>query len=90
MKYINKPLNKITNSFCEVDYSEIIFPIITVYKFPLDFPNKYVARLFDRDLITNVIMVKDTLEEIREGIPRNMMRMMPSPEDDKCIFEIYI
>jgi hypothetical protein len=90
MKTINKPLNKVANDFFNVDFSEIMLPIIVVTERPSDYPDKYVARLFDTDLPTNVIMIKDTIEEIREGIPKHFFKLMPHVDDDSVIVEIYI
>jgi hypothetical protein len=65
-------------------------PLIVVYEHPLDFPDKYIARLYNLDMPTNMIMVKDNFDEILEGIPMDMVRFMPSPEDDACIVAIFI
>jgi hypothetical protein len=94
MKTINKPLNKLTNSFypSDVDMSEIKLPMIVVLKNPLDYPDKYVARLHEAmtNQATNVIMVKGTLEEIRAGIPTLYQKLMPSEKDVKNMVEYYI
>jgi hypothetical protein len=39
-------------------------PIIAVYENLVDFPGKYVARLFDLQQMTNYIIVKDTLKKL--------------------------
>ena len=65
-------------------------PIVTIYNKPTDYPNYYVARLFDKDKPTKAIMLKETLEELRKGIPIYMIRMSRSATDDRNIVESYI
>lgn len=62
--------NKIVGSLCQVDFSGLSFPLVTVYEKPLDFPNAYVARVWDGKgpKPTNVMIKRDTLREIREDI----------------------
>lgn len=55
-------------SFKEVDWSGMEFPIIAVYKHPLDYPQYYVARIFDVDKPTDTFMLKNTLHEIEADI----------------------
>lgn len=80
----------IVKNFCCVDMSELVMPMIVIYKNPLDFPEKYVARLFRLDKPTNVAVVKDTLREIRQIIPRNMVRLGCDFRDDPVIVETWI
>ena len=76
------------------DYAEIrkntMFPIICVYRHPKDYPNKFVARLFDIDIPTDVAEVADTLDEIRQTIPPNMERIERHENDDEYIVETWI
>jgi hypothetical protein len=66
-------------------------PIISVYKSPKDYPNKFVARLWDvNNKATNFIVVAETLEGIRKLIPENMLCIPPSEMDDSVIVEVYI
>ena len=65
-------------------------PIIVIYNKPKDYPDHYVARLFDKDKPTKAIMLKETLEELRKGIPIYMIRMSRSATDDRNIVESYI
>jgi hypothetical protein len=64
-------------------------PIITVYARPEDYPDKFVARLFDLDKPTNLAAVADTYEEIMEAIPPQMSRIARSENDDPCIVETW-
>ena len=47
-------------------------PLIVVYNNPEDYPNKYVARVWDVNRPTALVAVADTLEEIREAIPQDV------------------
>lgn len=69
-KYLKK-VEKRINSITEVDLSKLKCPMAAVYEKPLDFSNNYVIRIFDADIPTNVVMVKDTLEELMEDIAVN-------------------
>lgn len=65
-------------------------PIICVYNSPADYPEKFVARLWDLDKPTRYIAVAETLEEIRETIPEDMIRFCRDERDDPCIVESWI
>ncbi|MBO9129882.1 hypothetical protein [Bacillus sp. 165] len=82
--------NHTLDSFVGFYFGDIKIPIIAVYENPADFPGKYVARLFDLQQITNYIIVKDTLAEIRECIPSAFNKMPRSQEDDPTILEIWM
>ena len=55
---------KRVESIREVDFSGLKVPFVAVYNHPDDFPDKYVARIYELDKATDTIMVKETLEEI--------------------------
>lgn len=65
-------------------------PIIAIYKHPKDYPDKYVARVFDIDQPTFLAVTADTLEEIRGCIPEGMRRVPRSELDAKEIVESWI
>ena len=66
-------------------------PIISVYRKPKDYPDKYVARLWDiNNKPTTFVVIADTLERVRELIPRSMVCIPPSEKDDPVIVEVYI
>lgn len=71
--------NKIVQSFSEVDMAGLKFPVIAVYDRPLDFPHQYVARIFDSDKPTNIILLRDSLSKIREDIKLNLPQMVRLP-----------
>ena len=80
-------------SFTEIDTSELKQPIICVFNKPVDYPDKYVARLFEGTAPTNIIITRNTVEEIREDITRRFPAMLPfarSKEDHKSVVESWI
>lgn len=80
------------NTFIGVDLQAIAptMPMIVVYKSPSDNQGKYVARVWDLNNPTHVVMVKDTAEEIRMEIPAGMWRVERSPNDDPVILETWM
>lgn len=72
-------------SFADVDTSELKQPIICVFNKPDDYPDKYVARLFEGTAPTNIIITRNTVEEIREDITRRFPAMLPFAETRKTI-----
>lgn len=65
-------------------------PIICIYNSPTDYPDKFVARLWDLDKPTRHIAVAETLDTIREAIPEGMIRFHRDQNDDPCIVESWI
>lgn len=65
-------------------------PMITVYKHPEDYPEQYVARVWDVNKPTYLIALADTLEELREAIPEGMYNLGRQQQDDPCIVEVWI
>ena len=39
--------NMIVESLQQVDFSELDLPLVTIYEKPLDFPDDFVARVWD-------------------------------------------
>lgn len=76
------------------DFNNIIkvikCPIIVVYKNPLDFPNKFVARLFNMLEPTKYMTIADNLLEIRNTIPSYLYKMGRQEDDDIAIYETYV
>lgn len=80
-------------SFSEVDTSELKLPVICVYRYPADYPEKCVARIFDGPKPTNVVITRETIEEIREDIAKNFPDKIPFArcrEDCKSIVESWV
>ena len=65
-------------------------PLICVYDHPTDYPDKFIARLWDCNIPTRIMVTADTLEELREKIPNTMVRMDRHPQDDPCVVEVWI
>lgn len=65
-------------------------PIIAIYERPKDYPDKYVARVFDIDRPTFLAVTADTLEEIRGCVPEGMHRVPRSEFDAEGIVESWI
>lgn len=84
--------DKVVQSIKEVDLSDIKVPAVAIYKHPSDYPDKYVARIFDADKPTNTIILKDTFAAVQQDIRRNTnMYFCPrGKEDDPCIVGVWI
>ncbi len=77
--------NKIVESLCKVDFSELAFPMVTIYEKPLDFPDAFVARVWDGKGAkpTNVLIRRSTIQDIREDIrAAGFMTVFRRAEDD--------
>lgn len=83
-------LNKQVDTFYQVDFSDLNFPMIVVFFNPKDIPDKYVARVFDLDKATDTMTIRDTLEGIRETIPNRFFRIDRSPEDHPSVVEVWM
>lgn len=84
--------DKQADSIREIDLTGLKIPMITVYKKPLDYPNKYVARVFDGPRSTNAVMVKDTLLELQKDIANHtrMCFFAADKDDAPCIVGTWI
>lgn len=71
--------NKIVQSLGEVDLTGLYFPVIAIYDRPSDYPHQYVARIFDSDKPTNIILLGNILSKIREDIKFNLPQMVRLP-----------
>lgn len=64
--------------------------IITIYKNPSDYPDKFVARIYERGLPTKYIALANTVEEIMEKIPSNKVFLKRSEKDDPVIVGVVV
>lgn len=82
----------IVNSMQEVDFSELLIPMIAVYDNPKDYPGSYVARVYDIDIPTNVVMVKSALQEIEEDIKTHIGKefFRRGKEDDETLVGVWM
>lgn len=66
----------------------------TVYEKPLDYPDKYVARLWYTNahgiFHTNRIVIGDSLEAVRAQMPAGMRPIPRWPGDEPQIVEIWL
>lgn len=67
----------------------------TVYRHPRDYPDKYVARLFEVDARgprpIGVIEVADKLTHLQDlMLDMGLVKLMRSPEDDPVIVESWL
>ena len=68
-----------------------IIPVVAVYKSPKDYPDKYVARVFDLDRPTRFVFVADTYQELLDKIPvQQLTRMDRDPKDGPAIVEVWM
>lgn len=66
-------------------------PIIAIYKTPKDYPDNYVARLWDiNKRVTKYIVLRNSLEDIRKVIPKQMTLVPRSELDDPVIVETWL
>lgn len=68
-------------------------PMWTVYRFPRDHPEHFVARMFftlPQTMPTNVAVIADTLDEVRETLPTGLVRIDRSPADEPHIVETWL
>jgi hypothetical protein len=83
-------MDVIVKNFNKIKGNNIRLPIIIVYDRPVDYPQFCVARIFDVDKPTDMIMLKDNLEQLRKFKPNNMGIYNRSKDDDKRIVETWI
>lgn len=85
-----KTNDEIVDNFKGIDFSGFKMPLITVYRSPIDYKGKFVARLFDLNRPTNLIVVKENIDEVRKTIPYRFEKMNRSLEDDIVIAEVWL
>lgn len=81
------------DSFQHVDLSDLQCPIVAIYFHPEDYPEAAVARVFDLDKPTNIVMVRDQVEELRNDIMDTfpwMLRFDRAKNDPRSIIETWL
>lgn len=78
------------NSVKDIDFTDIRIPMFAIYDHPIEYPNSYVARLWDNITATNVVLLSDDLEELRKKMPYSMIPIKRSMKDDKCLIETWV
>lgn len=73
----------IVNSLQEVDFTGMKMPIITIYEKPIDYPDGYIARVFELEKPTNTLILKSSIEECRTDIKAAGFKIcVPRNKDD--------
>jgi len=69
-------------------------PSNVVYNHPKDFPEGFIARLHlavdGRTLPTAAVQRAGTLAELRDLLPRGLVRIARNPQDDPVILETWL
>ena len=95
---MRKTINKLTGieeiiaeTIVDVDMSDLRILIIGIYKGHDDYPDKYVARIFDAERPTNIIMLSDDLEELKKDIEQTgMVFLLRRKEDVPALVGAYM
>ena len=85
-------MDKILKTVTDLDMSDMVLPIITLYKKPYDYPEHYVARVWEcappkgmkGPLPTNTVILYDTLSQAEKDL-RPFTRMERNENDDPKI-----
>lgn len=70
--------------------AKIKIPIITIYDHPIDYPDKFVARVFNLRCPTMICWTGNTIDDVRAAIPDEMTRHPRMAGDDPSIVETWI
>ncbi|WP_218571298.1 hypothetical protein [Paenibacillus oralis] len=84
---INVPLHTFVDFH---HFNRFRVPIISITYNTSDFPHKYAGRLFDLDQPTPYIVIRNTLEELRQEIPPHFSVLERSVNDDPVIVEVWV
>lgn len=76
--------------FFQTAFTNLKMPLIVIYRNPSDYQGKFVARLWDMQSPTNLVVVKDTLEQIRKAIPPKFVKLERATDDDPNIVEVWL
>ena len=76
-------------NFYEINTKFFDIPIYVIYNKPKDYPNHYVARLYDLDKSTSYVVIDESLESLRRKIPQNLYKQNRDKYDDEVIVESY-
>lgn len=67
-----------------------ILPIWVIYENPVDLPDRFVARKWLLDRPTGELHQARTLEDLRNKLPRGLVKLNRDPSDDPKIVECWI
>lgn len=77
--------DKKVQSVQEINFDNLVLPMIAVYKNPDDYPEYCMARIFDMQIPTHVVMVKESLQEIMEDIEEHTDMVFLNREVDDVL-----
>lgn len=63
----------------QIDMSNVKIPTFAIYQNPKDYPGRCVARLFDGEQPTNIVIIRKRAHELHQ-LFRNETRMMFLPK----------
>ena len=69
--------------------TQLKMPMFVIYRDPVDYPGKFVARVFDLNKPTPYCAIRDSYNEIVETVPEAMTRIPRDPHDDPKIIETW-
>lgn len=76
------------------DYMQLLksckLPVIVIYCRPSDYPEHFVARVWDLNQPTPLIMLSKSLEGLRRKLPVQMIPVHRHKSDDPVIVETWI
>lgn len=90
---MDKIINTELSSLKYLDISELKVPFIAVYEHPEDFPNDIVARVYDTDKPTNVIIIRQTAGEVEREVKSHFPQahyIPRGPEDVPCLLGAWV
>lgn len=83
--------DKQVENITQISLNKIRFPIIAVYKNPLDYPGKVVARVFDLNIPTEIMLLKETVEEMQQELKKTgMVFVQRTPNDHPSLVGTWI
>ena len=89
--YMANPNDVVVKDFLSIaNELKIRLPIIVIYKHPSDYPDHYVARLWDVDRPTKYMSLAYTLEGARKSIPARSSKFNRQAGDVPTIVETWI
>lgn len=75
----------------EINYKRMTIPSWTIYsKGTIEYPGRFVARLFDLSEPLHFVITGDTVQSIRDKFPDFMCCIGRDPEDSPVILETWI
>lgn len=85
-------LDRKVDSASQMNLERLKLPLIAIYQNPDDYPGYYIARLFDIDRPTNVVMMKKELAELQKDIREHtgLVWIKRSPNDVPALVGTWI